>query len=263
MSTRGAVGFRKGNKDYLIYNHCDSYPSGLGYGMLRFIKESNIAQLNNVTDIIYDLSRDSSVFDDMTYVPDIFVQCVTDLEKDNANHFLHDSLFCEYGYLINLDTQQLEFYVGSNKLPLENKGRYAKIVSHAIYGGVVLAKTLSFDFIKESTLSDLVVMLEHRTQKMRVYQELAQKKNNKELVALIKDSIDSHIAKIMLSEATLLKLTNGLNLKSNVIYVKKLNDTFFRFMHNARKYEITFTASNDNSQQLNTVCIHIKKLGID
>ena len=33
--------------------------------------------------------------------------------------FLYDSLFCEYGYLINLDTMKLELYVGFQKEPQE------------------------------------------------------------------------------------------------------------------------------------------------
>ena len=34
------------------------------------------------------------------------------------NHdFIKDSLFCEYAYIINLDTKRLEFYVGFQKTP--------------------------------------------------------------------------------------------------------------------------------------------------
>ncbi len=38
--------------------------------------------------------------------------------------FMHDSLFCEWAYIINLDTKELEIYKGFNK-DKKGKGRYA------------------------------------------------------------------------------------------------------------------------------------------
>lgn len=43
----------------------------------------------------------------------------------DGHDFLADSLFCEYAYIINLDTKRLEFYVGSNQ-DGNATGRYAK-----------------------------------------------------------------------------------------------------------------------------------------
>ena len=36
---------------------------------------------------------------------------------DNSIDFIKDSLFCEYAYLINLDTMTLDFYIGFQKEP--------------------------------------------------------------------------------------------------------------------------------------------------
>jgi hypothetical protein len=38
----------------------------------------------------------------------------------DSNNFIRDSLFCEYAYIINLDTNCLEFWVGFQKEPCEN-----------------------------------------------------------------------------------------------------------------------------------------------
>lgn len=64
--------------------------------------------------------------------------------------FLRDSLFCEYAYLINLDTNMLEYYQGFNKNPNE-KGRYAKytVDDEKKYYGVKL--------IQEIPLQDIIV----------------------------------------------------------------------------------------------------------
>jgi len=41
MGTRGVCGFRINEKDYLTYNHFDSYPSGLGVEIARMLKDIN------------------------------------------------------------------------------------------------------------------------------------------------------------------------------------------------------------------------------
>ena len=33
----------------------------------------------------------------------------------NSNDFIKNSLFCEYGYIINLDNKSLEFWIGISK----------------------------------------------------------------------------------------------------------------------------------------------------
>ena len=39
MATRGLVGIRYRDKDYLIYKHFDSYPEALGVKILGEVKE--------------------------------------------------------------------------------------------------------------------------------------------------------------------------------------------------------------------------------
>ena len=114
MSTRGAVGFRCGGVDKIAYNHWDSYPSGLGQPVLDYLKDKS---LNELKDEFEDIN--------------IVLECEEcgwngygfNQEFQDASDFLKDSLFCEYAYIINLDDNVLEFYVGFNR-DKEAKGRY-------------------------------------------------------------------------------------------------------------------------------------------
>ena len=63
----------------------------------------------------------------------------------NSEGFIHDSLFCEYAYIINLDDGLLEFYQGFNKNP-EAPGRYADYQDNG-YCGVALVDTIALDDI--------------------------------------------------------------------------------------------------------------------
>ena len=60
MGTRGAFGFRRRGKTYMIYNHFDSYPSGLGCWFVSDIQEilktMTLEDLGKIIDafIVYD-----------------------------------------------------------------------------------------------------------------------------------------------------------------------------------------------------------------
>lgn len=154
MGTRGAYGFRYKKKDYLIYNHYDSYPSGLGANVIEFVRRS----LTTEGDIkkTKTLLESSVKLDKLSFRPEL-LGCFGDyidptitlgsikndflyqiglphaldsmLEsgyfKETSNHFIYDSLFCEYAYIVNLDTGKLEFYTGFNTTN-NTSGRYIK-----------------------------------------------------------------------------------------------------------------------------------------
>ena len=52
MSTRGLCGFRKNGQDKLAYNHCDSYPEGLGNDIVGLCRQTSIEQFNKAFDAI-------------------------------------------------------------------------------------------------------------------------------------------------------------------------------------------------------------------
>lgn len=113
MSTRGAVGIRFNETDKVAYNHFDSYPTGLGQEILNWLKDKDMEQLKTVFEnVVLTEEHNEYGWDN-------------ELKSfQNAVGFLYDSLFCEYAYIINLDTGKLEFYTGFNRNK-EAKGRYA------------------------------------------------------------------------------------------------------------------------------------------
>ena len=150
MGTRGCYGFRKNGVDKLTYNHFDSYPDYLGEIMVKFCKETSIKELNEIFDKIilvnelhqptaeqieeckefYNGSVASQSPDDWYCLlreaqgnPDAYkngLKYMTD-----CGDFIKDSLFCEYAYIINLDANCLEFWVGFQKEP-DSSNRYGK-----------------------------------------------------------------------------------------------------------------------------------------
>ena len=136
MSTRGAVGIRYNGEDKVGYNHSDSYTADLGKSVLTWLKTQNLKNLKDFYSIIQltdDANNDvwDSVHDRMYE------------QFEDYHEFLYNSLFCEYAYIINLDTQKLEFYIGKNKDP-NAAGRYANYYVYDDdhrYCGVKLVQT--------------------------------------------------------------------------------------------------------------------------
>jgi hypothetical protein len=151
MGTRGSLGFIVDDKPYLNYNHFDSYPDVLGEEVLNFIVEinekngwekfrengKNVIQLEGkrVTDTEiqerYKKYSNLSVSDQTLEDPyclfrEIQDSWMNEIYKGELQHFffnnsfIKDSLFCEYAYIINLDTMKLEFYDGFQKKSQKN-----------------------------------------------------------------------------------------------------------------------------------------------
>lgn len=143
MSTRGAVGLIFNNEEKIGYNHYDSYPSGLGNEILTFLKGKTIEELKNIfSNITLVKNSDNDVWNWQNHS--------FNTEFLDQHNFLNDSLFCEFAYIINLDSNKLEVYVGFNLNP-NAPGRYAKNTFYKdeekVYYGVKL--------VEELNLSDL------------------------------------------------------------------------------------------------------------
>lgn len=150
MSTRGYLAIKKNGKLKGMYNHFDSYPSGLGEDVIQMIqripKDKRLKKLNDTYDYIQlvkedskptkeqqKICKDSGIVDlnvssqslddwycllrktqgDLRYYFDKVIPYML-----NGNAFFDDPLFCEWSYIINLDTNKLEVYEGewpSNK----------------------------------------------------------------------------------------------------------------------------------------------------
>lgn len=146
MSTRGSWGFRMDGKDKLTYNHCDSYPSGLGETIKQFIITHSIEELKSIADNIVLVDKDSTPtqkqinecqkFADQGVSTGKLTEWYVLLREAQGNpeaytkglkymisypEFIKDSLFCEWAYIINLDTETLEVYTGFQEIAQDNR----------------------------------------------------------------------------------------------------------------------------------------------
>ncbi len=177
MSTRGTFGVRINGKDKLMYNHGDSYPSGLGVEMLEttrhLVKEKGMDWLKEKAAALQMVDSQEKPTEEQIELLKPFTDlsvserstedwyCLTrGMQGDLKAHlelgigcdgsgFIRDSLFCEWGYIVNLDSGKLEVYKGFQKQP-HDKGRYGRLEPCAEYrassGNVYYACALVAEF---------------------------------------------------------------------------------------------------------------------
>ncbi len=145
MGTRGFIGFVIDNEVKITYNHFDSYPGGLGVATLAAVRElakdpialteaARALKLVNEEDIptAEDIARLRQYHNDQVSTGSVteWYSLMRNIQGEIAeylkagfmidNHgFALDSLFCEWGYLVNIDsraeTATFEVYRGFQK----------------------------------------------------------------------------------------------------------------------------------------------------
>lgn len=190
MGTRGVYGIRKGGVDKLMYNHFDSYPTSLGVTVMNFVKGKTDVEMSAQHDFMEEIDSDTPP---TKAEWDLCLKAITvnlgvgsqkeedwycvlrelqgNLDKQsppngipyfiNGNNFVKDSLFCEWGYIVNVDTGKLEIYRGFNKIN-GGKGRYAKLLDEngekkkdMSYYGIVLLAEVPFEDIRKWSDSEI------------------------------------------------------------------------------------------------------------
>lgn len=136
MGTRGILAFAHGDKLKATYNHFDSYPTGLGAEVLEWLVGADFAAAIELFDRLEPVKEDSVPTDDQQlallryFDPAVSSKSSQDwyslLRGTQGNpqlildagffvdyeSFALDSLFCEWGYVIDLDNRQVEVYKG-------------------------------------------------------------------------------------------------------------------------------------------------------
>ena len=177
MGTRGAYGYRMNDEDKIVYNHFDSYISGgLGEDIMTFCSLHTTDEMVESFTFMFAIKEDKkptkkqikecAAWTDMSVTGSKEPNWYQLLRKTQGKleaylengipyyvdykDFLKNSLFCEWAYIINLDTKKLEIYSGFNKKPVGD-GRYAslQIDDEKDYYGVVLQKEIDLTFLYE------------------------------------------------------------------------------------------------------------------
>ncbi|GAA4626725.1 hypothetical protein GCM10023196_036130 [Actinoallomurus vinaceus] len=150
MGTRGFITFVAGGVEKTVYNHCDSYPDGLGVDVLNWLRfaATDVPALRERVAALRVVDPNSKpTAEDVERLAEFARQDVGSRKLDDwyvllretqgkpgamlqagiiedASDFPLDSLFAEYGYVVDLDAQVFEAYVGFQQGP-HSKGRFA------------------------------------------------------------------------------------------------------------------------------------------
>lgn len=163
MSTRGLKGFKYDNTYYGVYNQYDSYPSGLGKNMINTIKNilntdidlihKNIKDLvvSNNKDLLYEYSQKE------TYIDDTLIGKTKELL--DGLHFIYNSLFCEYAYIIDFDKRVLTIFEGFQKEP-QKDNPFGESPNEDGYYPSKEVGYISFDDIANHTVGECVEKIE-------------------------------------------------------------------------------------------------------
>lgn len=148
MGTGGFVGFVVDGTEKIAYNHFDSYPSGLGTDVLSWLRKAHLGGARRLAGELRVVDPGSAptaedieklkgyanlnvgrqtVEDWYALLPETQGNPAAMLDAgviEDAGSFPLDSLFAEYGYLIDFDAGVFEVYRGFQKEP-HSKGRFA------------------------------------------------------------------------------------------------------------------------------------------
>ena len=171
MGTRHFIGVvLDGDFKVAQYGQWDGYPTGQGATVLKFLRlmdrpkfEANLRASHFMTQAELDEFDRIADVNPITW-PTTYPHMSRDAGAEilsmvqarplalvDRRDFTRDSLFCEWAYIIDLDTNQLEVYKGFNHEPLPPGQRFSSLEPLPNHAGVVeyypirLVKTYAFD----------------------------------------------------------------------------------------------------------------------
>lgn len=151
MGTRGLMAFAYDGEVKGMYNHFDSYPQGLGEDLVNFIlsKSGDFDEVKDLFKNLVAVDEEQAPTEDQKlallryYDPKVSTGSTDEwyalLRETQGNpeatlkagfyvdglEFAKDSLFCEWGYVIDLDREVLEVYRGF-QTGSHTEGRFAQ-----------------------------------------------------------------------------------------------------------------------------------------
>lgn len=168
MGTRGLAGFRLNSTDYLQYSHNDSYPNALGKQFSSRLSKFQAGDLRALVENVRVIDQDVvekepspedwekyKQFADESLNRKSWYVLLRNLQHDPItsieagvillyNSFINDSLFCEWAYIANLDTEKLEIYKGF-QTEIHTSGRYGtEVPNNMSYYPCALIKEIPF-----------------------------------------------------------------------------------------------------------------------
>ncbi|MGL4209971.1 MAG: hypothetical protein ACRCRT_00350 [Cetobacterium somerae] len=189
MGTRGTYGFRKNNKDLLAYRHHDSDIDGAGRDMIEFIKGAgSIEKIHSIHDrlIAYDetlelreipeglLKQNKDVVNGFALKEELYAVFRWNQDLNIYlkypevtlfplhNSFIKNSLYCEYGYVINLDTNELELYEGFQNTPTKDNIYGTEQNKYGYYPCACKGKIPLEDILKADTIYEVIEIMEEK-----------------------------------------------------------------------------------------------------
>jgi hypothetical protein len=149
MGTRGFIGFIVDGTEKIAYNHWDSYPAGLGLEVLHWLRGEHLGFIQRKAAELRVVEPDSSPTEEeiqklAQYTNrnvggpsprPTWYQVLRETQGnpgamldagviEDASGFPLDSLFAEWGYVVDLDASVFEVYEGFQRQP-HSKGRFA------------------------------------------------------------------------------------------------------------------------------------------
>ena len=172
MSTKGSFIICIKGADKEVYVNSDAYPSGAGVDVIELIKTCNL-------DILYDCIREFDEDDEEAVAalgdqePEFFaydllkeaaMEQKTIYTRPSERYFIQNSLFCEYGYVIDLDEDELQFYVGGQHAS-QDGNRYGNVPmtsfgSNELYYPCHLKAVFTLDYIRATDTERIVLEMQ-------------------------------------------------------------------------------------------------------
>jgi len=148
MGTRNLIAVvNKGKYKIAQYGQWDGYPDGQGIDCLNFLRNELNKKLflNNIDNMVKfgtkeELRKqwnacganDTDSRDTGADILSIVQNTKKSLLLDNNIDFVTDSLFCEWGYVIDFDKNTFEVYEGYNQKPLTENERFINFKDDSI-----------------------------------------------------------------------------------------------------------------------------------